>query len=101
MNLDTPDEWTETVACGASPGFTDVTKGGIAIARTQQVAAPAAVALLAPSSPERDFSRAEAHRPSRISPGITTGTSRWLAHGCMGSSAGSHRIVTTDQPMIR
>src|SRR5207237_9371118 len=43
----------------------------------------------------------DAHSPSGISPGSTTGTSRWLAHGCSGSTAGSHSTVTTDQQMIR
>src|SRR5215467_9798351 len=72
----------------------------MAIASTQQVAAAPAVHRAAPSATARAASRDDAHSPNRISPGNTTGTSRWLAHGCSGSTAGSHSTVTTDQQMI-
>src|SRR6201993_2175692 len=100
-NLARPEELCPTEGRAARPGFSDVPAPGIAIASTQQDAAAMAVHRDAPSLTARAVSREEAQSPSRISPGSTTSTSRWLAQGWSGSSAGAHSTVTTDQPMIR
>src|SRR5580693_5482973 len=74
-NFASPDEYRPTDTCATIPGFSDVTSGGMASARTQQIATSATVRRDAPSSAVRRVSRDEAQTANSTSPGSTTGTS--------------------------
>ena len=100
-NFDRLDEFRPTDGWAVSPGFSVVTSGGIASASTQQAPVSATTAREAPSAAARAVSRDDIHTANSTSPGSTTGTSRWDAIGCHGTTAGSHSTVTTDQPVIR
>ena len=82
------------------PGFSVVTTGGTASASTQQAPTTATAAREAPKAEARDVSHDDIHTPNSTSPGSTTGTSRWDAMGCHGTTDGSHSTVTTDQATI-
>src|SRR5487761_107740 len=100
-SFDKLDEYCPTDDFAASPGFSVVTSGGIASASTQQAPTSPTAAREAPTTEARDVSRDDIHNASSRSPGSTTGTSRCDATGCQGTTAGSHRTVATDPPMIR
>ena len=105
-NRDTLDERAEDEAdedaAGACdrPGFSVVMSGGPASASTQQAPTTATAAREAPKAQARDSSHDDTHTPNSTSPGSTTGTSRWDAMGCHGTTDGSHSTVTTDQATI-
>src|ERR1035441_235906 len=74
---------------------------GMSSDATQQQATTAAVARLRPSWPARSFSQTDAQMAPRIRPGSTNGTSRLLAHGWSGETAGRNSTVTITHREIR
>src|SRR5579872_5406723 len=105
MNRDTLDERDESVGDDAAgecdrPGFSVVMSGGAASASTKQAPMTATAVREAPNAQARASSHDDIHTPSSTSPGSTTGTSRWDAMGCHGTTDGSHSAVTTDRATI-
>ncbi len=81
------------VPAWVSPNPNEVLTDGSSIAPTQNAPTSVAVTVPAPRSLALRLSHAAAHTASRISPGITTGTSRRLAHGWSGTVNGCHRTA--------
>jgi hypothetical protein len=73
---------------------------GMSSDATQQKATTAAVARLWPRWPARSFSQTDAQTAPRTRPGSTNGTSRRLAHGWSGETAGRYSTVTITQTAI-
>ena len=67
---------------------------GMSSEATPQEATTAEVMRVRPSWAAWSFSQVAAQMPPRISPGSTNGTSRRLAHGWSGDTAGRHSTVT-------
>src|SRR5580693_10161895 len=73
---------------------------GMISAAAQQQATAAETARPRPSRTARSFSQADAQIAPRIRPGSTNGTSRLLAQGWSGETAGRYRTETITQPAI-
>ena len=73
---------------------------GMSSDATQQEATMPEVILVRPSWEAWSLSQAAAHSAPRIRPGSTNGTSRRLAHGWSGETAGRNSTVTITQIAI-